>query len=208
MRLPYGFYAETLNIIVDSGRGCYDPSPKTGSRSTCGKENRWRVSQGGNMKKPFAIAFTLMLLLAFKLQSQVEQPLKLIQSIPLPGLHDGDLDHFALDTAGHRLFLTAEDNSAVEVIDLRTHKVVQTIKGPKEPHSMAYRADLKELFVVDGDEEIGDVKIYQGDSYKSVGSIKLAANADSSAYDPSTKYMYVVNGGTGPPMTYAFISVI
>jgi len=160
------------------------------------------------MKKPFTIAFTLMLLFAFKLQSQVEQPLKLIQSIPLPGLHDGDLDHFALDTAGHRLFLTAEDNSAVEVIDLRTHKVVQTIKGPKEPHSMAYRADLKELFVVDGDEEIGDVKIYQGDSYKSVGSIKLAANADSSAYDPSTKYMYVVNGGKGAHMTYAFISVI
>jgi len=36
----------------------------------------------------------------------------------------------------------------------------------------------------------------------------LAANADSSIYDPSTKYMYVVNGGKGAHMAESFISVI
>src|SRR6202011_6203152 len=45
-------------------------------------------------------------------------PLKLLQTIPIPGLKDGDFDHFAADLAGHRLFLTAEKNSAVEVFDL------------------------------------------------------------------------------------------
>jgi DNA-binding beta-propeller fold protein YncE len=149
-----------------------------------------------------------MVLFAFKLHSQVEQPLKLIQTIPLPGLHDGDFDHFTFDSPGQRLFLTAEENSAIEVIDLRTNKVVQTIKGPKVPHSMVYRADLKKLFVADGDEEVGEVKIYEGDSFKPAGSIKLAKNADSSAFDPSTKYMYVVNGGKDAKMAYTFITVI
>ena len=146
------------------------------------------------MKKSFAVAFVLMAVFALKLRSQVEQPLKLVQSITLPGLHDGDFDHFAVDSAGQWLFLTAEENSAVEVIDVHTNKLVQTIKGPKAPHSMVYRADLKKLFVVDGDEEVGAVDIYEGDSFKPAGNIKLANNADSSVYDPSTKYLYVVEG--------------
>ena len=48
------------------------------------------------MQKSFFILI-LILLFAFSLQAQVEQPLKLIRSIPLLGLHDGDFDHFALD---------------------------------------------------------------------------------------------------------------
>ena len=48
-------------------------------------------------------------------------PLKLFQTIPMPGLKDGDFDHFTVDLAGHRLFLTAEKNSAVEVFDLNAN---------------------------------------------------------------------------------------
>jgi DNA-binding beta-propeller fold protein YncE len=158
------------------------------------------------MKKSLTVAFALMALFAFKLQSQVDGPLKLIQSIPLPGLHDGDFEHFAWDPAGRRLFLAAEENSAVVVIDLRANKVVQTIKGPKVPRSLAYRADLQKLFVVDSDP--GEVKIYEGDSYTPGGSIHLEAGADSSTFDPSTKYMYVANGGKDAHMAYTFISVI
>jgi len=54
----------------------------------------------------------------------------------------------------------------------------------------------------------GEVKIYDTDSYKRTGSIKLREDADSMAYDPSTKYMYVVNGGEGAKMAYSFISVV
>jgi DNA-binding beta-propeller fold protein YncE len=54
----------------------------------------------------------------------------------------------------------------------------------------------------------GAIKIYDSDSYKPVGSIKLKDDADSMAYDPATKYMYVVNGGEGAKMAYSFISVV
>ena len=137
---------------------------------------------------------------------QAKAPLELLQSIPLPELHDGDFDHFAVDLAGHRLFLTAEKNAAVEVFDLKTNKLIHTLTDIDEPHSMVYRTDLKKLFVVDGGA--AEVKIYHGDTYKRLGDIKLEDDADSMAFDPSTKYMYVVNGGRGAHAAFTFISVL
>ena len=138
--------------------------------------------------------------------SQAKAPLKQLQSIPLPDLHDGDFDHFAVDLAGHRLFLTAEKNAAVEVFDLQTNKLIHTLADIDEPHSMIYRADLKKLFVIDGGA--AEVKVYQGDTYKRLGAIKLEDDADSMVYDPATKYLYVVNGGKGAKMAYCLVSIV
>ena len=137
---------------------------------------------------------------------QAKAPLELLQSTPLPDLHDGDFDHFAVDVAGGRLFATAEENSKVLVFDLKTNKLIHAIDDLKAPHSMLYRPDLKKLFVVDGD--LGEVKIYATDSYKPAGSIKLREGADASAYDASTKYLYVVNGGKDAHLPNAYISVV
>jgi hypothetical protein len=51
------------------------------------------------MKKLVAVGLWCTALLAFNARAQVaaDEPLKLVQSIPLPGLHDGDFDHFQLD---------------------------------------------------------------------------------------------------------------
>ncbi len=133
-------------------------------------------------------------------------PLKMLQTIPIPGLKDGDFDHFTVDLAGHRLFLTAEKNSAVEVFDLNTNKLIHTITGLDEPHSMLYRADLKKLFVIDGGA--AEVRMYDTTSYKYLGGIKLKDDCDSMAYDPATKYLYVVNGGRGAHEAYTLISII
>src|ERR1700747_231582 len=133
-------------------------------------------------------------------------PLKLEHTTPLPELHDGDFDHFTADVAGNRLFATAEENSKVLGLDLKTNKLIHTISDLKAPHSLLYRADLKKLFVVDGD--LGEIKIYETDSYKPVGSIKLKEGADASAYDPSTKYLYVVNGGKDAKLPNAYITVV
>lgn len=138
--------------------------------------------------------------------SQDKAPLVLEKSIPLPGLHDGDFDHFSVDLKGNRLFLTAEENSKVEIFDLRTNKLIHTISDVKAPHSIAYRPDLKKLFVVDGDAAL--VRIYNSDTYQPISSIELKEDADSSIFDPSSNYMYVVNGGKGAKLPYTFISVI
>ena len=138
--------------------------------------------------------------------AQQKPALELAESTPLPELHDGDFDHFTVDVAGGRLFSTAEENSKVLVFDLKTNKLIHTISDLKAPHSMLYRSDLKKLFVVDGD--LGEIKIYETDSYKQAGSIKLKEGADASAYDPSTNYLYVVNGGKDAKLPNAYISVV
>src|SRR5262244_2146037 len=61
-------------------------------------------------------------------QAADQPPLKLLHSIPLPQLKEGDFDHFAVDVAGNRLFDTAEENSRVLVFDLKTNKLIHTIQ--------------------------------------------------------------------------------
>jgi len=151
-------------------------------------------------------ASAVILAFAIGVFAQEKAPLKLLQSTPLPQLHDGDFDHLTPDVAGNRLFVTAEENSKVLVFDLKTNKLIHTIDDVKAPHSLLYRADLKKLFVVDSD--LGEVKIYETESYKPEGSIKVREGADASGYDASSKLFYVVNGGKDAKLPNAYISVI
>jgi len=151
-------------------------------------------------------ALLILLVAGTSLRAQDAKPLKLVATIPLPGLHDGDFDHFAPDIAGHRLFLTAEENGKVEVLDIKSNTLLHTIEDLKAPHSIVYRPDLKKLFIVDGDAS--EIKIYDSETYKMTGAIKLLPDADSMAYDPKTEYMYVVNGGREAHAPFSMISVV
>ena len=135
-----------------------------------------------------------------------ESPLKLIKSVPLPMLHDGDFDHFTVDLGGHRLFAAAEENSKVLVFELESGKLIKTLSDLKAPHSLLYRDDLKKLFVVDGD--LGKIRMYDGTTYKNAGDIDLREGADSMAYDPATKYMYVITGGRDAKMPNSYLTTV
>src|ERR1700682_981946 len=158
------------------------------------------------MKPTRAVTLALLLLLGVTAKAQDGAPLKLAYTIPLPGLKDGDFDHFAPDVDGHRLFLTGEENDKVLVFDTSTNKLIHTIEESKAPHAILYRGDLKKLFVVEGDASA--VKVYDGESYKPLSEIKVSTDADSIAYDPATHYLYVVNGGREAHTPYSLISVI
>src|ERR1700731_3068955 len=157
------------------------------------------------MRKFFAVC-TLTAILPVLAFAQTKEPLKQVATIPLPGLKDGDFDHFTPDLDGHRLFLTDEENNKVDVIDTNANKRIHTIDEAKAPHAILFRKDLKKLFVVEGDAS--EVKIYDSDSFKPVGEIKVSVDADSIAYDPATSYLYVVNGGREAKTPYSLISVI
>jgi DNA-binding beta-propeller fold protein YncE len=158
------------------------------------------------MKRAYFFIFILFFALAAGLPAQEKPPLKLVETIPLPGLHDGDFDHFAPDVDGHRLFLTGEENDKVLVLDTTSNTLIHTIEDSKAPHAMLFRKDLKKLFVVEGDASA--IRVYDSDSYKMVGEIKLSIDADSIAYDPATNYLYVVNGGREAHTPYSLISVV
>ena len=159
------------------------------------------------MKKGTVLLLFIVSIFASTGRAQVPGPLKLAQTIALPGLKDGDFDHFQVDPVGMRLFLAAEDNSAIEVIDLRTNKVIQKITGTKAPHSMGYNTELKKLYVVD-DGGPNQVEVFDGMTFKLLTTIPMDAHADVSIYDPATQLFYVGNGGRQAKEDYTLISVI
>jgi len=151
-------------------------------------------------------AVSIALAISCKANDEVHVPLKLVATIPLPGLHDGDFDHFAPDVDGHRLFLTAEENNKFLVLDTNTNQLLHTLDNIEAPHSLLFRKDLKKLFIVAGDASA--VQIYDSDSFKLTGEIKVSIDADSIAYDPANHQLYVVNGGREAHTPYSLISVI
>lgn len=159
------------------------------------------------MKKWNAIfLFVIFAFVALGARAQEKQPLKLIKSVPLPALKDGDFDHFTADLPSKRLFAAGEENSKVLVFDLDSGKLLQTLSDLKAPHSLVYRDDLKKLFVVDGD--LGKIRMYDGTTYKNAGDIEVREGADSMAYDPATKYMYVITGGSDAKMPNAYLTTV
>src|SRR5580765_1562487 len=79
------------------------------------------------------------------------EPLKLTQTIPLPGVK-GRFDHFSIDPKGKRLFVAALGNNTVEVIDLTAGKRIQSIPGMSKPQGVLFVAHRNELLVANGDE--------------------------------------------------------
>jgi DNA-binding beta-propeller fold protein YncE len=158
------------------------------------------------MKRILSAVFVLSVGLPTMLAAQEKTPLKLIGTIPLPGLKDGDFDHFAPDVDGHRLFLTAEENDKIQILDTSSNKLVHTMDNIKAPHAVLFRKDLKRLFIVEGDASA--VKIYDSDTFEPLGEVKVSIDADSLAYDPATSYVYVVSGGREAHTPYSLISVI
>ncbi len=132
-------------------------------------------------------------------------PLVLIHTTPLPGVQ-GDFDHFAADVKGNRLFLTAEDHHSVEVFELSSGKLLQSVGGFDTPHSILYMPEKNELFVIDGGD--GTCKILSGDNYKNVKTLKVGPEADSMVYDPSTKHLFVGVGGGEAKMDHSLLVVI
>lgn len=135
------------------------------------------------------------------------KPLKFLQAIVMPDVPKGPYsDHLTVDLRGHRLFATPQAQKSVQVIDFTTGKLVHTITGIENPHSVLYREDLNQIYVTDGGA--GLLRIYDGQNYKFIKSVDRLPDADSIAYDPATKYLYVTNAGTDGGKESSVLSVI
>jgi DNA-binding beta-propeller fold protein YncE len=156
------------------------------------------------MKRLFII---LALTLAWTATSEAQEkaPLKLVQTVSVPGLVR-KWDHFGVDLKSHRLFVTSEEEPAVEIFDLQTNKHLQSLTEFKEPHNVMPFPDMNKIYVVDG--EASEIKVLDYESYKLIGHIPLSIDSDPIAYDPAAKYLYIVNGGREAKTPYCLVSVV
>jgi YVTN family beta-propeller protein len=145
------------------------------------------------MRKFYAICLTSFAAFAIQARSQDTSPLRLVQTIPMPGVQ-GRMDHLGVDVKGKRLFAAAlgDNQNTVEVIDLRAGKRVFSVPGQNKPQGVFYSPDFNRLFVANGTD--GTCKIFRGDDFKLIDSLSLGTNGNHVGYDPATKYLYVTIG--------------
>src|ERR1700676_3215924 len=80
-----------------------------------------------------------------------KQPLRLVQTIPLPNVK-GRLDHMDVDVKGKRLFVAGLENGTFEVVDLAAGKWVRSLPGFKKSQGSLFVRSLNKLFLARGDE--------------------------------------------------------
>ncbi|HXQ25322.1 MAG TPA: hypothetical protein VN822_02835 [Candidatus Acidoferrales bacterium] len=158
------------------------------------------------MIRPAATFIGVFLALGFGAAAQAPAPLSLATKYEMPDSVKGRFDHLGVDVRGNRLFLAAETDHEVLVLDLRNGKFIRAIEGIQIPHTIFCREDLNRIYITDGGA--GELKIYDGKSYDLLKTVPLKVDADSIGYDPATHYLYIDSGGGEAHETFSMFSAV
>lgn len=141
-----------------------------------------------------AMIFAVLNCLSFVSLAEPAAPLRLEKEIPLPGV-DGRIDHFSVDTAGHKLFVAALGAGSVQVIDAELGQRSGEIKGLQEPQGVCYDAKKGRLYVATAGD--GKLRIYDSKSLSLQNTLSLGSDADNVRFDQQTGDIWVGFGSGG-----------
>src|SRR5215467_13685197 len=99
-------------------------------------------------------------------------------------------DYITVDAAARRVYLS--HGTEIKVIDADNGSVVGTISGLKQTHGVAIASEFGRGFITDGAQ--GKVIIFDLKTLKVTSEAKADKDADSVAYDPASKRIFVMNG--------------
>ena len=99
-------------------------------------------------------------------------------------------DYITVDSTARRVYLS--HGTEIKVIDADSGALIGNITGLKQDHGVAVASEFGRGFITDGAE--GKVVIFDLQSLKVTGEAKADKDADSVAYDPSSKRVFVMNG--------------
>ena len=136
--------------------------------------------------RSWCVALGLILLTLHVAPTQ--EPLVFLRAIDLPHV-EGRMDHLAVDSAEHRLYVAALGNNTVEVLDVAAGSHLKSLPGFRAPQGIAVLPDIKSVAVANGQ---GDgLQLVSADDYRSGATIRLGDDADNVRYDASAKRVYV-----------------
>lgn len=117
------------------------------------------------------------------------QNLKLSNEIKVEGDHGWD--YLSVDELAQRLFVS--HGTVVNVIDLKTEKVIATIPDTKGVHGIAIANDLNKAFISNGAENT--VTVINLTTFELIDKITISGtNPDAILYDKFSKRVFAYNG--------------
>ena len=119
--------------------------------------------------------------------------LDLRQTIELPGVR-GSIDLMAADVDGRRLFVAAQDNHTLEVVDLRTGERTHSVAGLNEPKGIVYRPDAQRIYVSTAGD--GKVTVLDANTFDVVTTFAFREKANNLRFDPASGQLFVGVGKT------------
>ena len=120
--------------------------------------------------------------------------LTLVAKIPVPPM-TGTWDHLTVDPVTQRLFMSAQDQQTVYVVDVPGRALVHRINADFDrPQGELYVPQVGRLVVTNGRD--GRVRILHGHNYRVAATLTLSLGADMIAFDPRHRVLYVESGGT------------
>ena len=110
-----------------------------------------------------------------------------VGAIALPGVNGG-FDLMAADAPGQRLFLAAEENGSLEILDLNARTRLKSIGGMNEPKWVVYRPESHFLYVSNGD---GKVRTFDSATYFPGRIFGFREKANNLRFDDATGELFV-----------------
>ncbi len=153
------------------------------------------------MKKiAFLFVLSTLTMAGFPTGKTKNSGLKLTDTITLPNVKGG-FDLMAADVKGKRLFVSAQDNHTLEVVDLNAMKQLKSLPGFEEPKWVVYRPESNRLYVATGLD--GKVTVLDGRTYQTIKSFQFREACNNLRFDVGKNLLYV-----GVGKTYGAIGII
>lgn len=182
--IAYASSADKVFVSDESGEADVVIDPKTSGR-------RATIRLGGEAGNTHYDSVSRCILVAVQTRNQLAaiDPVseRIVQRYDLPG---SDNPHgFAIDEPDRLAFITSEGNGKLQVVDLRTMKVIQTLKVPDDPDVLAWDPSWRRLYVA---AESGALAAYwlDGNALRPLGEMR-APHAHTVSVDPRTHFVYV-----------------
>jgi DNA-binding beta-propeller fold protein YncE len=189
--IAYASAADKVFVSDESGEADVVIDPKT-------TRKRATIALGGEAGNTHYDSVSHCVLVAVQTRSQLVaiDPVseRIVARYDLPG---SDGPHgFTLDESDRLAFISSEGNGNLQVLDLRTMRIIQTLKVPDDPDVLAWDPSWRRLYVA---AESGALSAFwlDGKTLRSLGQIR-APHAHTVCVDPRTHLVYLplenVNG--------------
>ncbi len=105
--------------------------------------------------------------------------LRLVETIPLPT--EGYMDHLTYDLKSQHLFLSAENNKKIVVVDMKAGKVIHETPVGGNPRKPFFDANTNDLWVDLGDNTVDEIN---GTTFEITKTIELTGGKNAPGRDP------------------------